>query len=141
MKAHVAEAKVVVDAPPARVWAALTDPDQVRRYMMGADVASDWKPGSPIRWSGEYNGHSYQDKGEVLEVEEGRRLVHTHYSALSGAEDVPENYHTLAWTLEEVDEGIELTLAQDNNATPEEAEQNRKNWAGVLQALKDVVEG
>ena len=141
MKGHIAEATVMVAAPPERVWAALTEPDQVRQYLMGTELKTDWKPGSQITWSGEWNGKSYVDKGEVLEVEEARRLVYTHYSPLSGAEDTPENYHTLWWSLEEVSGGTQVVLHQDNNASPEEADRNRDTWEQVLASMKKLVEG
>lgn len=141
MKGHVAQASVVVAAPVERVWAALTDPDLVRRYLMGAEVASDWRPGSPITWSGEYEGLRYVDKGEVLEVEAPTRLVHTHFSPLGGRPDEPGNYHTLVWALEPQGDGTRLRLSQDNNASAEEAESNRENWSAILAELKKAVEG
>jgi len=141
MKGHIAEATVIVAAPPARVWAALTEPDQVRQYLMGTELKTDWKPGSQVTWSGEWDGKDYVDKGEVLEVEEARRLVYTHYSPLSGAEDTPENYHTLSWSLEEVSGGTQVVLQQDNNASPEEADRNRDTWEQVLASMKKLVEG
>src|SRR3712207_7239681 len=49
-----------------------------------------WRPGSPITWSGEWQGHAFEDKGEVLEVEPPHRLVVTHFSPMSGQQDVPE---------------------------------------------------
>jgi len=141
MKGHIAEASVIVAAPPERVWAALTEPDYVRQYLMGTDLATDWKPGSPITWSGEWEGKPYTDKGEVIEVVEGKRLAYTHYSPLSGAEDSPENYHTLWWSLEEVSGGTQLVLNQDNNSSEEEAAHNRDNWQQVMASLKKVAEG
>ena len=141
MLGHIAEATVIVAAPPAKVWAALTDPDQVSQYLMGTELQTDWQPGSPITWTGDYEGKSYVDKGEVLEVEENRRLAYTHFSPLTGAEDLPENYHTLWWSLEEVSGGTQVVLNQDNNATAEEADQNADNWQGVLLSLKKVAEG
>lgn len=140
VKGHVAQASVVVAAPVERVWSALTDPELVRQYLMGAEVASDWQPGSPITWSGEYEGRSYVDKGEVVEVEAPTRLVHTHFSPLSGQADEPANYHTLVWSLEPQAEGTRVSLSQDNNASGEEAERNRQNWSGILAALKEAVE-
>ena len=80
MTRHEATADVVVAASPERVWRALTDPGQIAEYMMGSRVDTDWQPGSPITWSGEWQGKAYQDKGEVLELEPGTRLVVTHYS-------------------------------------------------------------
>jgi len=141
MKGHIAEASVIVAAPPARVWAALTEPDQVRQYLMNTLLLTDWKPGSPITWSGEWEGKPYTDKGEVVEVEEGKRLAYTHFSPLSGAEDSPENYHTLWWNLEEVSGGTQVVLNQDNNSSAEEADRNRENWQQVMQSMKKVAEG
>jgi len=141
MKGHNAEASIVIAAPPERVWAALTEPDDVRQYLMGTNLETDWKPGSPITWSGEWKGNQYTDKGEVIEVEERRVLAYTHYSPLSGAEDSPENYHTLWWSLEEVPGGTRLMLTQDNNSSQEEADHNRETWGQVMDGLKKVAEG
>jgi hypothetical protein len=33
--------------------------------MFGATVETDWRPGSAITWSGEYNGQRYRDKGQT----------------------------------------------------------------------------
>ena len=140
MKGHIAEATVIVAAPPERVWAALTDPGQVRQYLMGTELKADWNPGGQITWSGEWEGKPYVDKGEVLEVEKSRRLVYTHYSPLTGAEDTPENYHTLWWSLEEVPSGTRVVLKQDNNGSAEEADHNRSTWEQVLSSLKKVAE-
>jgi uncharacterized protein YndB with AHSA1/START domain len=89
MADHVATAESEIDAPPSQVWAALTDPEQIKKYMFGSEVETDWRPGSPIVWKGEYEGKQYEDKGEILEFEPERRLKVTHFSPLSGQEDVP----------------------------------------------------
>ncbi len=103
MTGHVATARTEIQAPPERVWEAMTDPAQVAEYMMGSQVESDYQPGSPITWSGQWEGKAYQDKGEVLQAEPGRLLEVTHYSPLTGAEDVPENYHTVRYELSSSD--------------------------------------
>jgi uncharacterized protein YndB with AHSA1/START domain len=141
MKGHIAEASVIIAAPPERVWAALTQPEYVRQYLMGTTLQTDWKPGSPITWSGEWEGKSYTDKGEVVTVQEGKHLAYTHYSPLSGADDSPENYHTLSWSLEEVSGGTQVVLNQDNNSSEEEADRNRDTWQQVMVGLKKVAEG
>lgn len=140
MTGHEATARVEIAAPAERVWAALTDPDLMAEYMFGSRVESDWRPGSPITWSGEYDGKPYEDKGTVLEVEPGKRLVVTHFSPLSGQEDVPENYHTVRYDLSGSDGGTTLTLSQDNSGSAEEAEQFSKNWQAMLDGLRGVVE-
>jgi len=136
----VATAETDISASPARVWSALTDPAQIKRYMFGSQVETDWKPGSPIVWKGEYQGNAYQDKGQIVEVEPQRRLVVTHFSPMSGQPDAPENYHTLTYVLEPRGEGTHVSLSQDNNASEEEAAHSRDNWAAMLSALKKVIE-
>ena len=141
MKNHVAVAEVQIDATPARVWSALTDPAEIEQYMFGSKVVTDWEPGSRIVWKGEYEGKSYEDHGEILEVEPEKRLVMTHYSPLGGKTDTPENYHTLAYELEEVDERTtRLQLSQDNNKSAEAAAHSKDNWEALLDGLKSLVE-
>src|SRR5690348_4964455 len=128
MTGHIATAEVDISASPGQVWSALTDPEQIAKYMFGSLVETDWTPGGPITWTGEFEGRSYQDKGEVLEVGPRRRLRVTHFSPLTGQEDVPENYHEVDYELTEEGDHVRLTLRQDNNGSEEEAAHSAKNW-------------
>jgi uncharacterized protein YndB with AHSA1/START domain len=141
MDDHVATAETQISGTPAQVWTALTDPAQIKKYMFGTDVTTDWRPGSAITWSGEYEGRAYEDKGEIIEIVPERRLQVTHFSPLSGQDDVPENYHTLTYEIEERQGKTHVSLSQDNNASADEAEHSRRNWEAMLAGLKDVVEG
>jgi uncharacterized protein YndB with AHSA1/START domain len=140
MAGHVATAETEVQAPPSRVWNALTDPAEIEKYMFGSHVVTDWEPGGSIVWKGEYEGKPYEDRGEILEVVPERRLRMTHFSPLSGADDVPENYHTLTYELEGRNGTTLVSLSQDNNSSPEAAEHSRANWEKMLSGLKSVVE-
>jgi uncharacterized protein YndB with AHSA1/START domain len=140
MTGYVATAKTEIAAPAERVWEAMTDPAQVAEYMMGSVVESDYQPGSPITWSGEWEGRPYQDKGEVLRAEPGRLLEVTHYSPLMGEEDVPENYHTVRYELASSGTGTAVTLTQDGCDSEEQAEQFSQNWQGMIDGLKQVAE-
>ena len=141
MTSRVATAEAEIEAPPSKVWRALTDPEQIQKYMFGSRVETDWKPGSQITWKGEYEGKKYEDKGEILEVVQERRLKVTHFSPLSGEEDAPENYHTLVYELTENNGTTRVSLSQDNNPSAEAAEHSRENWEKMLAGLKKVVEG
>jgi uncharacterized protein YndB with AHSA1/START domain len=141
MADHIATAETEIEASPQEVWTALTDPDEIEKYMFGSRVITDWKPGSPIVWKGEYDGKTYEDKGQILEVDRGRRLKMTHFSAMSGQEDVPENYHTLVYELSQREAKTHVALTQHGNATEEAAEHSRTNWETMLSGLKDVAEG
>jgi uncharacterized protein YndB with AHSA1/START domain len=136
----VATAEIDITVPPERVWAALTDPAQIAQYMFGSMVETDWQPGSTIVWKGEYEGKPYEDKGEVITVQPPELLVLTHFSPMSGLEDVPANYHTLTYRLQRIANGTHLSLGQDHNADADEAAHSRDTWAAMLTQLKDAVE-
>ena len=141
MKGSIATAEIDVDGPAADVRRGLTDPDLVAQYGFHARVDSDWRPGSPIVWRGEYEGTSFEDKGEVVEADPPRRLVVTHFSPMTGLPDEPENYHTLAYDITDRPGGTHVRLQQDNNADDAEADRNAKNWQMLLAGLKETVEG
>jgi uncharacterized protein YndB with AHSA1/START domain len=138
MTGYVATAETDIEATPARVWAVLTDPEQLKRLWFGAEVTTDWTPGSPITWSGEFDGKAYQDKGEILEVEPERLLRLTHYSPLTGQPDLPENYHTLTY---ELSGSTHLKLSQDNNGSEDEAKHSQQMWEQLVAAVKEAAEG
>lgn len=139
-KGFVAKQSVRINAPAPRVWDALVNPAKVKQYMFGATVASQWKPGSAITFTGEWQGKAYQDKGVILHAEPGRILEYTHFSPLSGLPDTPDNYHTVTIELSEQGQVTTLTLSQDNNPTEQAREHSEKNWGVMLATLKKVVE-
>jgi uncharacterized protein YndB with AHSA1/START domain len=139
MSGQTVSASVEISASPGQVWNALTDPDLIRQYFFGTTVETTWEPGSPITWSGEYDGHRYQDHGEVLDVVPEERLVVTHFSPMTGQEDVPENYHRVAYRLEDHGDHTHVSLEQDNTP-PESVEDFRTNWETMLGNLKELVE-
>ena len=140
MTGYIATAETDIDAPANRVWEALTDPDEIAKYMFGSRVDTDWQPGSSITWKGEYEGKPFEDKGEILEVVPDQRLKMTHYSPLSGEEDVPESYHTLTYVLDGHDGHTHVSLSQDNNSSADAAEHSQANWEKMLAGLKATVE-
>src|SRR5215217_5292776 len=136
----IAKATTTINAPASKVWDALTEPEQIKQYMFGTEVTTDWKVGSPITYKGEWKGKQYEDKGKVLEIEPGKRLVSTFWSALAGLPDKPENYKTVGYELAPEGDRTKLTITQDNNATLEEATEAEKHWNMVLDGIKKLVE-
>src|SRR5687768_1973080 len=45
-KALIAKATVTIDAPVAKVWEAITNPELIWQYLFGAEVITDWKEGT-----------------------------------------------------------------------------------------------
>jgi uncharacterized protein YndB with AHSA1/START domain len=140
MAGHVAHAETEISASPEQVWAALTDPEAISKFMFGSKVETDWLVGHPITWSGEYDGKRFTDKGEILEVDQPTRLRVTHYSPMSGQPDEPESYHMLDYRLAATNAGTLLTLDQDGNESEEQAGRFAANWQGMLDQVKEYVE-
>ena len=141
---EAAKASTTIDAPAERVWTAMTTPDLLREYFFGADVQSTWTPGDPITFSGSYEGKPYEDKGVVLESKPRTALSFTHWSALSGVPDTPENYHIVTMNLDGRNGATTVTLVQENldgKAVSTDTRRNlEKNWNALLDGLKTTVE-
>jgi uncharacterized protein YndB with AHSA1/START domain len=135
-----ARASVVIAARPGEVWDALVDPAEIKQYMFGTTVLSDWTEGGSITWKGEWQGTPYEDRGRILRLERGRLLEYSHFSPLSGLPDKPENYHTVTVTLTQDPHGTLVTLTQDGNSTEEARDHAEANWRTMLGGLKDHIE-
>jgi len=136
----IARASVTINAPNAKVWDALVNPEAIKQYMFGTLVVTDWREGKPIIWKGEWQGKSYEDKGVVLQFKPGRTIQYSHFSPLSGVPDKPENYHTVTIELSGEGNQTRVSLAQDNNPTEQERDHSEKNWEMMLIALKKFLE-
>jgi uncharacterized protein YndB with AHSA1/START domain len=134
----LARASVLVEATPEQAWRALTDPTLVKEYFFGTTVNSDWQKGSPVTYSGEWNGEAYEDKGVVLEVDPPRLLVTSFFSPSSGKPDAPENYQKVTYRIEAAEGGTRVSVEQDNNADEESAEHSSSNWQTILDGLVPV---
>ncbi len=136
----IAMASISIDASAEEVWQALVNPDDIRQYMFGTTVVSDWREGSPITWQGEWQGKPYQDKGVIFQFIPGRKIRYSHFSPLSGVPDVPENYHTVTVELSREGNQTWVMLSQDNNASEEERLHSQANWEMMLANLKKYLE-
>jgi uncharacterized protein YndB with AHSA1/START domain len=139
----VARVSTSINAPKEKVWEALVTPKIIKQYMFGTNVTSNFKVGNKITWKGEWEGKTYEDKGEIREVQPYRMLQFTHFSPTTGEKDIPENYHlvTIDLTEEKGTAGVtNVTLTQDNNPTEKSREHSEKNWKMMLDGLKKVLE-
>jgi uncharacterized protein YndB with AHSA1/START domain len=131
---------VLINSSAKKVWTVLTDPDQVRKWLFGTHMKTDWKEESPITYEGEYEGKKYQDKGIVKKYLPEKELITSYWSSMSGKADLPENYNTVTYTLKKEGDGTRLTLIQDNINSEKEKEHLLQNWNMVLGKIKEVAE-
>jgi uncharacterized protein YndB with AHSA1/START domain len=133
-------ASIAIDAPVEKVWEALTTPEMIKRWFFGVDTETDWTEGGQIVHRGEYQGEPYEDKGTILKVEPPRRLVHTHWSPVSGLPDSPEHYQEVSWELSESDRSTVLTVREENLPSEDAKTVSEQGWTAALGALKDLLE-
>ena len=135
------QVSVKIHAPVSRVWDALTNPETIKKYFFGTDTHTNWKVGSTIRFTGEWEGKSYVDKGTVLDFRKNELIKYSYWSSISGIEDKPENYAIITYLLNGTDNNVSLTVIQENIPDEKMREHSEQNWKKVLEGLKKVVEG
>jgi uncharacterized protein YndB with AHSA1/START domain len=136
----VAHASTTIKSDAATVWKGLTDPAMIKKYFFGTDAKSDWKKGSPIVFTGSWEGKEYVDKGTILDIDPPKFVKYNYWSSFSGTPDVPENYANITYKLSPKGKETELVVTQDGIATEEAREHSEKNWVGVLDGLKKLLE-
>lgn len=126
-------------APKAHVWKALTDPTGIKQYFFGTNLVTEWIVGGPIRFVGEWEGKSYEDKGTVLKFDPQKMLQYDYWSSLSGKEDKQENYQMITYRVTEKDGITNVQIIQDNE-TEEAREHSEQSWKVVLEGMRILVE-
>jgi uncharacterized protein YndB with AHSA1/START domain len=132
--------QVKFKAPMAKVWQGLTDPAMVKEYFFGTNLESSWRVGEPIKFSGEWNGHKYEDHGTILDIDPGTFVKYSYWSSMSGTEDRPENYANITYNLTENNGETELAVTQDNVKNEEAKAHSEQNWKGLFEELRKLIE-
>ena len=128
--------EIEIAATPERVWDAITDPQQTRKYFYGALSISDWQVGS--RWTSESEeGEVYLD-GEILEIDPPRRLVHTLHVVPepTAASEAPSK---VEWQITPVGDKCRLTMVHTGRG-PATMEYTGSGWNTILAGLKELLE-
>jgi uncharacterized protein YndB with AHSA1/START domain len=131
---------ITINGPASKVWDALTNPDLIKEWLFGTKVISDWKVGSQILFTGNWQGVDYADKGTVLHFEPEKKFQYNYWSGFSGLQDSPENYSVIGFELTPNDNATVLTLTQTNFPSEASYEHTAKNWDATLELMKKIIE-
>ena len=144
----VIENTIAIDAPVAKVWDALVNPQTTKHYMYGCEAVSEWTVGCPLLWKGEYEGKEMIFvKGIVLEIAPNEKLKFTIIDPNAQMEDIPQNYLNVTYRLDERDGKVQLTVTQDGFEDAADGEKryqdvynNGEGWNPILAKIKEIVE-
>jgi uncharacterized protein YndB with AHSA1/START domain len=139
---------ITIDAPAAKVWDILVNPEQTKKYMFGCEALSDWKQGSPLIWKMIYEGKDFIPvKGIIVSIEPEKRLEYTVIDPNSAIEDIPENYLTVIYELFTDNNQTVLTVTQGDYAKVADGEKryqdsynNGEGWNPIMVEIKKVAE-
>lgn len=140
MEKHQLTINASINAPLAKVWAALTQPEQIKQYMFGTQVVTDWVPSHPIRFHGEWQGKPYEEKGLIVDVIDQQKIAYSYWSVFFGLLDLPENHQTVTYTIESQGENTLLTVSQTNIFSQQMKDHSEKNWQAIVAGLKSLIE-
>ena len=132
---------IEINSNADKVWDALTNPEKIKIYLFGTETITDWKIGSPIVFRGEYDGHKYKDKGNVLEFIRNKTLKYNYWSGFSGLEDRPNNYSIVTYQIDNIsDNQVKFTWTQEGFANEEGQQHSENGLSGMLEQIKKLVE-
>jgi len=132
---------ILINAPVSKVWEALINPKIIKQWLFGTNVISDWKIGSPILFTGNWQGTEYKDKGTILQLDPEKLFQYNYWSGFSGLPDIPENYSVITFELTPENGATSLTLTHSHIPTETGYEHSDKNWDATLDLMKKIIEG
>jgi uncharacterized protein YndB with AHSA1/START domain len=128
--------EIYIKTTPERLWEAITSSEMRSKYTFGAQVASDWTPGSRYQQSTPDGG--LLGEGEILEVDPPRRLVQS-MRALWGEDVKAEGTSRITWEIEPVGDSCHLTVTHDQLREGAN-DQLYGGWPMILSGLKTLLE-
>ncbi len=148
MEKLIVKNTITINAPASKVWNALVNPEQTKKYMFGCETVSDWQPGSPLLWKMNYEVKEIIPvKGVIKDIKPGRLLTYTVIDPNASYPDIPENYLNVTYELEENKGVTVLTVLQDGFEGAAEGEKrykdvynNGEGWNPILAEIKKLVE-
>ena len=142
-ESFVGHASVTINAPRAKVWDALVNPDTIMQYMPVTSVVSEWEAGSSIVWTSEFQGKPFEVKGTVLRFEPERLLEYDHslpiFRPSGGGHSREDRRVTIE--LRDSEAQTHVAVIEQGNKNKREFEHSEGSWRMALNGMKALLEG
>jgi len=123
---------------PEQLWAALTNPDFMKKFWFGMHHETDWKAGSS--WRLVFPDGRVADTGEIAEIDPPRRLVLKWRNEFR-PELKSEGYSRCTVELEPLAGAVKLTITHVmDRAESKFIEAVSGGWPRILSNLKSLLE-
>lgn len=137
----IASSSILINSTSQRIWDVLTNPKEIKIYLFGTKVTSDWKKGSPISFEGNYDGHIYHDKGIIIDNQPMQLIKYSYWSSFSGLEDKAENYAIVSYKLEEKKNNVYRFTWRQQGFTSEKCKcHTEQELITMLKKIKKIAE-
>ena len=137
------EIKRFINAPPARVYKAWTDPAELQRWFGPEDVRTikidaDVRIGGKYRWDlQKQDGEEWSCLGEYRELVPGKKIVFTW--KWDDDENWAEHNSVVTVELSDRDGGTEVRLVHEKLPSEESRDRHNQGWNSVLDRLEKFV--
>ena len=130
-----------LDAGPAKVWRAITEPEMLKQWMAPSDAFKIPVAETDMRVGGRYHivmnapdGEVHDVSGVYREIVPNRKLVYTW-----AWKSTPERESLVTIELRAAGDGTELTLRHDQFFDEESRDKHQHGWTGCLAQLEKFI--
>lgn len=137
----ISSQSIMINASAEKIWKTLTNPLLISQYLFGAQTITDWNVGSDIIFKINFEGNEFADKGIVIENIPNKIMIYKYWSGFCGLEDKPENYSTVSYKIENIqDENHKLTWTQQGFADEKSRSSSENSLESILEQIKYISE-
>ena len=130
-----------LDAAPAKVWRAITEPEMLKKWMAPSDDFKIPVAEAELRIGGRYHiimnapdGQVHDVSGVYREIVPNKKLAYTW-----AWKSTPERESIVTIELRAAGSGTELTLKHEQFADSEARDRHQQGWMGCLARLEKAV--
>jgi len=139
---------ITIIAPIEKVWDALVNPEQTRKYMFGCETVSGWNVGDPLLWKGSHEGKEMIFvSGYILDIQPHKLLKYSVIDPNATYPHTPENHLNVTYQLSNIGGVTTLKVSQDGFEAAADGEKryidvhnNGEGWDPILTEIKRMIE-
>ena len=127
-----------IRAAPERIWQAITTAEFTRQYFHATNIQSSWNVGERVEFT--YDDGTLVVEGEVLEIDEPRRLVYS-WHVLYDPEARKERPSRVAYDIEPLGKVCRLRITHDDfDRDSVLYPAISQGWSAIVCSMKSLLE-